>query len=132
MATGLAIMGFGGGALIGAPLAVKLMQNYPLDEAFFIIGCIDLLAMMVGAFAYRVPPEGWKPQGWEPTITKSSSAMSLMGGYVDANKAVKTPQFWLLWCCLCMNVSCGLAILGQTSLLVQDMAGTTAAVAVRR
>ena len=131
MASGMAIMGFGGGALIGAPLGVELMSRFQsstsvgVKEAFLVMGCAYFVFMMVGAFLVRVPEPGWRPEGYTPPerpkklVTRAHVALDL---------AWKTPQFWLLWAVLCLNVTAGIGILGQASLMCQDMFGTTAAV----
>jgi MFS family permease len=131
MATGMAIMGFGGGALIGAPLGVKLMEHFRSDtsvgvaEAFIVMAGLYALSMLFGATIVRVPPASWKPQGWEP----AQHVKPLM---TNANVAVdvawKTPQFWCLWVVLCMNVSAGIGILGQASKMCSDMFDVSAAV----
>ena len=134
MATGFAIMGFGSGALIGSPLANILMSHYHLanpgsagvGEAFLTMGAIYLVLMLFGAAIARVPAADWKPEGWTPP-DRSTNAM-MTNGSVSADEAIKTPQFWLLWLVLCMNVSAGIGILGQASLMTQDMFGVTAAV----
>lgn len=134
MATGFAIMGFGSGALIGSPLANLLMNHFKnagslgVGEAFLVMGAIYFVLMLFGAAIARVPASDWKPAGWTPPA-KSANAMITSGG-VSADEAIKTPQFWLLWVVLCMNVSAGIGILGQASLMVQDMFGVTAAVGV--
>lgn len=135
MATGFAIMGFGSGALIGSPLATILMSHFRMadpngtvgvGEAFLVMGAIYLVLMLFGAAIARVPAPDWKPEGWTPPA-KSTNAM-VTSGSVSADEAIKTPQFWLLWIVLCMNVSAGIGILGQASLMVQDMFGVTAVV----
>ena len=131
MATGMAIMGFGGGALIGAPLGVKLMDQFKSEtsvgvaEAFVVMAVLYAISMLFGASLVRVPPEGWKPDGWEqsqhvkPMVTNANVAVDV---------AWKTPQFWCLWVVLCMNVSAGIGILGQASKMCSDMFGVSAAV----
>ncbi len=132
MATGFAIMGFGGGALIGGPLGVELMNRFKtatsvgVAEAFLVMGALYSISMMVGAFTARVPAVGWKPEGW--TAPPQSANLMITQSHVAADEAIKTPQFWLLWVVLCMNVSAGIGILGQASLMVQDMFGATAAI----
>ena len=131
MATGMAIMGFGGGALIGAPLGVKLMDHFKsatssgVAEAFIAMAFLYAISMLFGAFIIRVPAEGWKPDGWEPNQHVKPMMTSANVG-VDA--AWKTPQFWCLWLVLCMNVSAGIGILGQASKMCSDMFGVSAAV----
>src|SRR6201996_6839475 len=111
MATGMAIMGFGGGALIAAPLSVLLMKHYAtatsngVMETFVTMGVIYFMFMMIGVISVRVAPDGWKPAGWVP----SAHAKTLVTTEnVAVDVAWKTPQFWLLWGILCMNVTAGI------------------------
>ncbi len=124
MATGLAIMGFGGGALIGAPLATTLMDHFKTDhsvgvaETFVTMGLVYLAFMMFGVFTVRVPPPDWKPAGYVP----STEAHALISNVpVLADEAFKTPQFWLLWAMLFLNVTAGIGILAQASPMVQEI-----------
>src|SRR6201999_3782394 len=105
MATGMAIMGFGGGAMIGAPLADLLMNYFKTPssvgvwQTFATMGVIYFVFMMIGAFSYRVTPDGWKPDGWTaPGETKSM----ISSHNVHLDNAHKTPQFWLIWWVLCL------------------------------
>src|SRR5687767_9904191 len=108
MATGMAIMGFGGGAMIGAPLADILMQHFATPtsvgvwQTFVAMGVIYFITMMAGAFGYRVPPPEWAPAGWTPRPQQRSM---ITAGHVHVSQAWRTPQFWFLWMVLCMNVS---------------------------
>jgi MFS family permease len=126
MATGMAIMGFGGGAMIGAPLADILMKHFatPSDvgvaKTFIAMGAIYFVAMMCGAFGYRLPPPGWKPAGWTPPAQKSAMITT---HNVHVSQAWKTPQFWLLWMVLCMNVSAGIGVIGIASPMIQEIFG---------
>ena len=132
MATGMAIMGFGGGALIGGPLAQELMKSYGGADtvgpqmAMIIMAGLYAVSMLFGAAIVRVPAPGWKPDGWQP-----HAAHGLPEGTVNVSvdTAWKTPQFWLLWVVLCMNVSAGIGILGQASPMIQDMFKVTPAAA---
>jgi hypothetical protein len=124
MATGLAIMGFGGGALIAAPLSVMLMEHFktPMStgvlETFVTMGVIYFMYMMIGVYAIRVPPPGWKPAGWSaPEHPKTL----VTAADVAVDMAWRTPQFWLLWVVLCMNVSAGIGVLGQASPMIQEI-----------
>ena len=127
MATGMAIMGFGGGAMIGAPLADKLMKYYATPasvgvwETFLTLGAIYLGAMLAGAFTYRVPPPGWKPHGW--TAPAPTANPMITRGHVHINIAHHAPQFWLLWAVLCLNVSAGIGIIGMASPMLQEVFG---------
>lgn len=126
MATGMAIMGFGGGALIGAPLADRLMKHYATAtsvgvwETFVTLGIIYFIAMMCGAFGYRVPPTGWKPAGWIPPSTQASTITTRQ---MHVNQAHMTPQFWLLWGVLCLNVSAGIGVIALASPMIQEVFG---------
>lgn len=128
MATGMAIMGFGGGAMIGSPLADLLMKYYATPtsvgvwETFLTMAAIYFFFMMVGALSYRVPPSGWKPAGWEPPASQSGNAM-ITKRHVHLNKAWRTPQFWCLWGVLCLNVSAGIGVIGMASPMLQEIFG---------
>jgi MFS family permease len=124
MATGMAIMGFGGGAMIGAPLADLLMNYFKTPtsvgvwETFVAMGGIYFVFMMIGAFAYRVTPAGWQPEGWAPPSEKKSMVSE---HHVHLDDAHKTPQFWLIWWVLCLNVSAGIGVIGMASPMLQEI-----------
>ena len=128
MATGMAIMGFGGGAMIGAPLADKLMKYFATPasvgvwETFVAMGVIYFVVMLIGAFGYRIPPTGWAPAGWTPPAADASKAM-ITRGHVHLNQAWKTPQFWYIWAVLCLNVSAGIGVLAMASPMLQEVFG---------
>src|SRR5882724_5882997 len=109
MATGMASMGFGGGAMIGAPLADMLMRHYATAtsvgvlETFLTLAAIYFAFMTAGAFGYRLPAPGWKPSGWTPPAARANSMITTR--HVHVNEAPKTPQFWLIWGVLCLNVT---------------------------
>jgi MFS family permease len=124
MATGFAIAGFGGGAMIGAPLANILINYFKTPtsvgvwETFATMGAIYFVFMMIGAFGYRVPPAGWRPEGWTPP----AKANAMISQYnVDLKDAHKTPQFWLIWWVLCLNVSAGIGVIGMASPMLQEI-----------
>lgn len=186
MATGLAIMGFGGGAMIGAPVKEALLKAYyqapdflgsveevtmkteegrryaqvdgewtevvvasasdvaRLESAnlsegvyvvgtgntgasmtFFTLGLVYLAIMVVAAFSYRVPAEGWLPAGWEPPSGEKSGRQMITTGNVDMDQALKTPQFYLLWVVLCFNVTAGIGVLGVAKTMMNEIFGTT-------
>src|SRR6266705_2005605 len=119
MATGFAIAGFGGGAMIGAPLANILINYFKTPasvgvwETFATMGAIYFVFMMIGAFAYRVSPAGWTPP---------AKANAMISQYnVHLNDAHKTPQFWLIWWVLCLNVSAGIGVIGMASPMLQEI-----------
>jgi MFS family permease len=124
MATGMAIMGFGGGALIAAPLSVWLMSVFAtpthvgVARTFVVLGLVYAFFMLVGAAIVRVPTPGWRPAGYvEPAEPKK--LVTTRDVYVY--QALKTPQFWLIWVVLCMNVTAGIGVLGQASAMTQEM-----------
>jgi MFS family permease len=126
MATGMAIMGFGGGAMIGSPLANLLMNHFKTPdssgvwETMATLGVVYLCAMMAGAFSYRVAPAGWTPDGWTAPAAKNTL---ITQGAVHLDNAHKTPQFWLIWAVLCLNVSAGIGVLAMASPMFQEIFG---------
>jgi MFS family permease len=123
MATGMAIMGFGGGAFIASPLSVWLMKKFTTDthigvmETFIVLGVVYFIFMMVGSIIVRVPPADWKPEG--NVAPKENKLISKNDVYVY--DALKTPQFWLIWVILCVNTTAGIGVLGQASAMSQEM-----------
>ena len=142
LATGLAIMGFGGGAMLASPLSSWLLQRYSdadaaaaalgvavadvpkeaieataLVPAWLTMGAIYLVLMALGAIVVRVPPVGWKPEGWTP---KARAARLSTGGQVNAKNAIKTPSFYFLWFVLFFNVTAGIGILENAKPMIQD------------
>lgn len=124
MATGMAIMGFGGGAMIGSPLAVALMAHFRtassvgVTETFLVMGGAYFLFMLFGVFTVRLPPPGWSPSG--ATGTPKQPAVAA-GGDVHVDDAIRTLPFWLLWIVLFLNVTAGIGVLGQASPMIQEM-----------
>ena len=124
MATGLAIMGFGGGAMIGAPLAEALMNYFRaptgtgVAETFVAMGGIYFCFMMFGVLMVRLPPPGWRPAG---SISGAGRAPLAAPRNATADDASKTSQFWLLWAVLFLNVTAGIGVLGQASPMIQEM-----------
>jgi MFS family permease len=124
MSTGMAIMGFGGAAMIAAPLSVWLISVFStpthvgVAETFVVLGLVYACFMMVGAAIVRLPPPGWKPEGYVPP-TQPKKLVTTKDVYVY--QALKTPQFWLIWIVLCMNVTAGIGVLSQASAMSQEM-----------
>ncbi|HTS34907.1 MAG TPA: OFA family MFS transporter [Candidatus Solibacter sp.] len=124
LATGMAIMGFGGGAMIGSPLAVNLMAYFRRPDhlgvgpTFLVMGLLYFVFMMYGVFTVRVPPADWRPEGWMPSVKRSAMVTTRQ---MDVSTAFKTPQFWLLWVVLCTNVTAGIGIIEQASPMIQDL-----------
>jgi MFS family permease len=125
MATGMAIMGFGGGAMIGAPLANILMNQFRTEtsvgvwQTFVAMAAIYFVFMLAGAFGYRLPPTGWKPEGWSAPAAKPLIATR----QVHLRDAHKTLSFWMIWGVLCLNVSAGIGVIGIASPMLQEMFG---------
>jgi MFS family permease len=127
VATGLAIMGFGGGAMIGAPLADILMHHFSTPESigvwqtFVALAAIYVVFMLGGAFGYRLPPPGWQPERW--TTPPAGAQTMVTRGHVHLRDAHKTPQFWLIWAVLCLNVSAGIGVIEMASPMLQEIFG---------
>ncbi|EAR12945.1 integral membrane transporter [Polaribacter irgensii 23-P] len=125
MAIGMAIMGFGGGAMIASPLSVYLIALYGTEtstgvsETFLTLGLLYLVMMLFGSLIIKIPREGWKPEGFDPTTARKSKLITTQNVLVDT--AVKTPQFWLLFMVLGLNVSAGIGVLSQASVMIQEM-----------
>ena len=123
VATGMAIMGFGGGAMIGSPLAVALMAHFKASApqgvapTFIVMGIIYFLFMQFGVWTIRVPADDWAPAGYVPNAEHSALITS---GNVSADNAIKTPQFWMLWVVLLCNVTAGIGVLETASPLIQE------------
>jgi MFS family permease len=123
MATGMAIMGFGGGAMIGSPLAVALMDYYKtptssgVAQTMLTMGLLYFAFMMFGVFTVRLPPDGWRPAGWSGAAAARTRPAA---ADVHVDRAIRTPQFWLLWAVLCLNVTAGIGVLGQASPMIQE------------
>lgn len=128
LATGMAIMGFGGGAMVAAPLSSKLLSFYgggaqiasgdAVAKLFLTLGVVYFLVMMMGVFTVRVPAPGWAPPHVDPSKVKAKSMVT--AGNVSAKNAIRTPQFWLLWTVLLCNVTAGIGILEQAAEMIED------------
>ncbi|MEJ7636183.1 OFA family MFS transporter [Aeromicrobium sp.] len=132
LATGMAIMGFGGGAMIASPLSSKLLGIYDdsydtatgiasgsaVAKLFVTLGLVYLVLMMFGAWLIRVPADGWKPQGFDESKVKTKALVT--SDNVSADNAIRTPQFWFLWVVLFCNVTAGIGILEQAAPMIQD------------
>lgn len=125
MATGMAVMGFGGGAMVGAPLAASLMKHFQsandtgVAATFLCLAGIYAVFMLGGAFGYRLPPRDWQPAGWKPPESSSSTHRRS----VHVSKAWKTPAFWCVWGVLAVNVSAGIGVLSMASPMLQEIFG---------
>ena len=128
MATGMAIMGFGGGAMIGSPLAAGLMKHFAsatdvgVMQTFIVMAMIYFVFMMAGSFTYRIPATGWTPKDWSPAPAQLTNTM-ITQRHVHVKQVFKIKQFWLLWGVLCMNVSAGIGVIGMSSPMLQEVFG---------
>jgi len=150
MATGMAIMGFGGGAMIGAPLkelrevvvvsagdVANMMVAGPegiylvgtgtvgVAQTFFVIGLIYFAVMMIAAFSYRIPAPGWQPAGWTPPDEAHRAKKMISANDVHIDEALKTRQFYQLWIVLCFNVTAGIGVLSVARTMMTEIFGTT-------
>jgi len=139
MATGIAIMGFGGGALIAAPWSAEMLRAFGVtydaagkvisvaDQAisttFLVHGLVYAAFMSLGVLLVRVPAPDWRPAGWTPAAAKTGALITT--GQVSASNAIRTPQFWCLWVVLCFNVTAGIGILEKASPMITDFFRTT-------
>ncbi|WP_091556185.1 OFA family MFS transporter [Micromonospora pattaloongensis] len=134
LATGMAIMGFGGGAMLASPVSRQLLSLYDpgydpahggavasggaLVRLFVTLGIAYFLIMMLGVFNVRVPPPGWRPAGFDPTRVGERALITTAS--VSAANAIKTRSFWMLWIVLFCNVTAGIGILEQAAPMIQD------------
>jgi MFS family permease len=123
LATGMAIMGFGGGAFVAGKLNQSLMDRIGIADTVMSLGIAYLAVMLIGSRLLQTPPPGWRPAGWTPPARTNPM---ITDRSVSRNQAVKTPQFFLLWAILFINVTAGIGILAQASPMTQDMFGRTA------
>ncbi|WP_182545760.1 L-lactate MFS transporter [Halosaccharopolyspora lacisalsi] len=129
MATGIAIMGFGGGALIASPWSAGMLSAFgdgrgAIAQSFLVHGLVYAVFMSLGVFLVRVPPEGWRPRGWVPAEKAATSMITTAN--VSARNALRTSQFWLLWGVLCLNVTAGIAILEKAAPMIRNFFAATA------
>ncbi len=129
MATGIAIMGFGGGALIASPWSAQMLSSFGTDtggiaQTFLVHGVVYAVFMSMGVLLVRVPPDGWRPAGWEPA--KVAARPLITSADVSVRNAVRTPQFYLLWIVLCFNVTAGIGILEKAAPMIRDFFANTA------
>jgi OFA family oxalate/formate antiporter-like MFS transporter len=116
LVTGLAVMGFGGGAFFMGKIAPPMVISMGVANTFYIWGVIFLVLVTASAQLYKNPPKGWLPAGFTPKATGVSAAQSF-----TFDEAVKTPQWWMLWTMLFLNVSAGLGLISQLSPMAQDV-----------
>jgi len=124
--TGIAVGGFGAGALITAPVATRLIQSVGVLSTFAYLGIAYLIVTVATGLFMRNPPDGWKPDGWTATASQTSHRA---GHDFTLSEALKTWQWWALWLLLFLNTCAGISIISQEAPLFQELAGVTAVVA---
>jgi OFA family oxalate/formate antiporter-like MFS transporter len=124
--TGVAVGGFGAGALITAPVATRLIQAVGVLQTFAYLGVAYLILTVLSALFMQNPPDGWRPPGWSPTAAQASNRSAKD---YSLGEALRTPQWWGLWLLLFLNTSAGISIISQESPLFQELAGASAVVA---
>ncbi|MBC6463853.1 OFA family MFS transporter, partial [Actinomadura sp. HBU206391] len=128
MATGIAIMGFGGGALIASPWSAEMLSAFGTDtggiaRTFLVHGLVYAAFMSFGVLLVRVPAPDWRPAGWSPEAVTGRPLITTAD--VSANNAIRTPQFWCLWVVLCMNVTAGIGILEKAAPMITSFFANT-------
>ncbi len=120
--TGVAVCGYGAGALVMSPLAAREILAYGVPATFLTLGIVYLVVVVLTAQFYQNPPQGWRPEGWEPrsAVSKAASTYDF-----TVKEAMSTPQFWLLWFMLFLNVSAGIMVISQASPMAQQLVGLT-------
>ena len=124
--TGIAVGGFGAGALITAPLATRLIQAVGVLNTFAYLGIAFLIVTVVSGFFMQNSPEGWKPDGWTPSATQTSQRA---GHDFTLGEALKTWQWWALWLLLFLNTCAGISIISQEAPIFEELTGVSAIVA---
>ncbi len=120
--TGVAVAGYGAGALVMSPVAAREIVRYGVPTTFASLGVVYLILVVVAAQFYRNPPAGWAVPGWQPTTAVAKAATS---SNYTVTEAMRTWQFWLLWLMLFLNVSAGIMVISQASPMAQQMVGMT-------
>jgi OFA family oxalate/formate antiporter-like MFS transporter len=121
--TGVAVCGYGAGALIMSPFAARYIVSHGVPATFTVLGIVYGIVVVLTAQAYKNPPQGWLPAGWSPTSSVSKAATTYN---FTVKEAMATWQFWLLWAMLFLNVSAGIMIISQASPMAQQLVGLTA------
>jgi OFA family oxalate/formate antiporter-like MFS transporter len=124
--TGIAVGGFGAGALVTAPIATRLIQSVGVLQTFAYLGIAFLIVTVIAGYFMQNPPEGWRPEGWKPTASEVSQRA---GHDYTLGEALRTWQWWALWLLLFLNTSAGISVISQESPLFQELARVTAVAA---
>jgi OFA family oxalate/formate antiporter-like MFS transporter len=127
LATGMAVLGFGTGALITAPVAASLMESIGIQMNFYILGISYFVLMVLGASYIAPPPEGWMPHGMKKDIATGKKVVKKDLSQLTAKEAVKTKRFWMLWTMMLINTTAGIMMISVASPMAQEVVGLSAA-----
>jgi MFS transporter, OFA family, oxalate/formate antiporter len=127
LATGMAVLGFGTGALITAPVAASLMESVGIQVNFYILGISYFVLMVLGASYISPPPEGWMPHGLKKDIASGKKVFKKDLSQLTAKEAVKTKRFWMLWTMMLINTTAGIMMISVASPMAQEVVGLSAA-----
>src|ERR1700730_17802908 len=126
--TGIAVGGFGAGALVTAPVATRLIQSVGVLQTFAYLGIAFLVVTVAAGYFMQDPPEGWRPGGWTPTASQTSQRA---GRDYALGEALRTWQWYALWLLLFLNTFAGISIISQEAPIFQELIGVSAVVAAR-
>ncbi|WP_347551914.1 OFA family MFS transporter [Pseudalkalibacillus hwajinpoensis] len=129
LATGMAVLGFGTGALITAPVAASFIESIGITMTFYILGASYFLLMVLGASYIAPPEEGWMPEGMKKDLSSGKRELKKDLAQLTAREAVKTKRFWMLWTMMLINTSAGIMIISVASPMAQEVVGLSAATA---
>lgn len=124
--TGIAVGGFGAGALVTAPVATRLLQSVGVLKTFEYLGVAYFFVLIVTGWFMQNPPAGWKPDGWSPTAKQTANRAARDYTFAEA---LGTWQWWALWLALFLNTTAGISIISQESPMFQEIAKVSAAIA---
>ncbi|MDQ0255265.1 OFA family oxalate/formate antiporter-like MFS transporter [Evansella vedderi] len=127
LATGMAVLGFGAGALITAPVAAFLMEAVTIPATFYILGISYFILMVIGASYIAPPPKGWMPEGMKKAIESGKQVLKKDLSQLTAKEAVRTRRFWMLWSMMLINVTAGIMMISVASPMAQEVVGLSAA-----
>jgi MFS transporter, OFA family, oxalate/formate antiporter len=124
--TGIAVAGFGGGAVLTAPVAKSLISSVGVFETFAILGVVYIVMVLGASLLIKNPPEGYKPEGWEPEMAQKGDRS---GRDFDFRESVRTWQWYALWSLLFLNVTAGIAVISEAAPMAEEIGGASATAA---
>jgi len=129
LATGMAVLGFGTGALITAPVAASLIESIGISNTFYILGGSYFILMMLGASYIAPPPKNWMPEGMKEAVKAGTRKIKKDLSQATSGEAVKTKHFWMLWTMMLINTSAGIMMISVASPMAQNIVGLSAGAA---